>query len=44
LRGLEDETDKEGIADPFVRYSLDMVMSNYMPEEVRSRMETAVVN
>jgi chemotaxis protein MotA len=41
LRGLEDETDKTGIDDPFVRYSLDMVMSNYEPEEVRTIMETA---
>ncbi len=40
LRGLEDEVD-EGINDPFVRYGLDMVVSNYTPEEVRSMMETS---
>lgn len=41
LRGLEIETGKKGIEDPFVKYSLDMVMSNYQPEEIRSMMETA---
>ena len=41
LRGLEDETGKTGIEDPFVKYSLDMVMSNYKPEEIRNMMETA---
>lgn len=41
LRGLEDETGKKGVDDPFVRYSLDMVMSNYTSEDVRGMMETA---
>lgn len=41
LRGLEIETGKKGIEDPFVRYSLDMVVSNYEPAEIRSMMETA---
>lgn len=40
LRGLEDEVD-EDLNDPFVRYGLDMVVSNYTPDEVRSMMETA---
>jgi chemotaxis protein MotA len=40
LRGLEDEID-ENLNDPFVRYGLDMVVSNYTPEEVHSMMETA---
>lgn len=41
LLGLENETGKQGIDDPFVRYGIDMVISNYDPEEVRSMMETA---
>jgi chemotaxis protein MotA len=40
VRGLENVVD-EGINDPFVRYGLEMVVSNYTPEEVRSMMETA---
>lgn len=40
LRGLENVVD-EGINDPFVRYGLEMVVSNYTPEEVRAMMETA---
>lgn len=41
LRGLEAEVQDAGIKDPFVRYSLDMVVSNYTPDEVRAMMETA---
>ena len=41
LRGLENSVDDEGINDPFVRYGLDMVVSNYTADEVRSMMETA---
>lgn len=41
LRGLEDATDSKKVNDPFVRYGLDMVVSNYTPDEVRSMMETA---
>jgi chemotaxis protein MotA len=41
LLGLENETGKKGIADPFVKYGIDMVVSNYAPEEVRNMMETA---
>jgi chemotaxis protein MotA len=41
LRGLENQVDDEGINDPFVRYGLDMVVSNYTPDEVRGMMETA---
>ncbi len=40
MRGLEDEIG-EKITDPFVRYGLEMVVSNYTPEEVRTMMETA---
>ena len=40
VRGLENVVD-EGINDPFVRYGLEMVVSNYSPEEVRGMMETA---
>ncbi len=41
LLGLENETGKKGIGDPFVRYGIDMVISNYPPEDVRNMMETA---
>lgn len=41
LLGLENETGKTGIADPFVKYGIDMVVSNYPPEDVRNMMETA---
>lgn len=41
LLGLENETGRKGIADPFVKYGIDMVVSNYEPEEVRRMMETA---
>jgi chemotaxis protein MotA len=41
LLGLENETGKTGIDDPFVRYGIDMVISNYNPDEVRVMLETA---
>jgi chemotaxis protein MotA len=42
LRGLEDEMDgKKAVNDPFIRYGLDMVVSNYPPEDVRDMMDTA---
>lgn len=41
MRGLEDETFNNPNNDSFVRYGLDMVVSNYSPEEVRTMMETA---
>lgn len=41
LLGLENETGKKGVADPFVQYGINMVISNYPPEDVRKMMETA---
>lgn len=41
LRGLEDEFGSKRLKDPFVKYGLSMVVSNYTAEEVRSMMETA---
>ena len=41
LRGLEDEVGAKGIDDPFVKYGLNMVVSNYTADEVRAMMETA---
>jgi chemotaxis protein MotA len=41
MKGLEDEADAQRIRDPFVRYGLDMVVSNYTPDDVRAMMETA---
>ncbi len=41
MRGLEIEAGDAGVNDPFVRYGLNMVVSNYHPEEIRTMMETA---
>lgn len=41
LRGLEDEIGGRRITDPFVRNGLNMVVSSYAPDEVRSMLETA---
>jgi chemotaxis protein MotA len=41
MRELETSIGKNGIDDTFVRYGLNMVVSEYTPEEVRSMMETA---
>ena len=41
IRALEASIGKSGIEDTFVRYGLNMVVSEYTPEEVRSMMETA---
>jgi len=41
MRRLESSLAKRGITDPFVRYGLNMVVSQYSPEDVRAMMETA---
>ena len=41
MRRLESSLAKRGITDPFVKYGLNMVISEYSPEEVRAMMETA---
>jgi chemotaxis protein MotA len=41
MRMLESSVKTDGINDLFVRYGLNMVVSDYSPEEVRSMMETA---
>jgi len=41
MRELEANIGKSGIEDTFVRYGLNMVVSEYTPDEVRSMMETA---
>jgi len=41
MRELEASIGKNWIDDDFVRYGLNMVVSEYTPEEVRSMMETA---
>ncbi len=41
MRNLESMIGKAGIRDPFVRYGLTMVVSQYPAEEVRAMMETA---
>jgi chemotaxis protein MotA len=39
-RNLES-IDRAGVTDPLVKYGLNMVMSDYAPEDVRTMMETA---
>jgi len=41
MRRLEASLAKRGITDPFVRYGLNMVVSQYSAEDVRAMMETA---
>lgn len=41
MRGLEANIGPNGVEDPFVKYGLTMVVSQYTPEEVRAMMETA---
>jgi chemotaxis protein MotA len=41
MRDLESQIGKNGEGDPFVKYGLNMVVSQYTPKEVRSMMTTA---
>ena len=41
MRGLEQTLGKSGIDDPFVKYGLTMVVTDYTPAEIRAMMETA---
>jgi chemotaxis protein MotA len=41
MRSLESTVKKSGIVDPFITYGLNMVVSEYTPDEVRAMMETA---
>lgn len=41
MRSLEKTLSKSGIDDPFVKYGLNMVVSEYTPDDVRTMMETA---
>ena len=41
MRELEQRIGKKGATDPFVRYGLNMVVSQYAPKDVRSMMVTA---
>jgi chemotaxis protein MotA len=41
MRGLEHSMNRAGVDDPFVKFGLTMVVSNYTAEEVRSMMETS---
>ncbi len=41
MRNLESVISKSGISDPFIKYGLNMVVSDYEPEEVRAMLETA---
>jgi chemotaxis protein MotA len=41
MRRLEASLARHGFDDPFVKYGLNMVVSEYPPEDVRAMMETA---
>ncbi len=41
MRNLENVIDKVGIRDPFVKYGLTMVVSEYSPDEIRNMLDTA---
>ena len=41
LHSFESRISPEDIDDPFVKYGLNMLLSDYAPEEVRSMLETA---
>ena len=41
MRNLETVIGKSGIRDPFLKYGLNMVVSDYAPDEVRAMLETA---
>jgi chemotaxis protein MotA len=41
MRNLESIIEKVGVRDPFVKYGLTMVVSEYSPDDVRKMMETA---
>jgi len=41
LRSLEAKAVPSDLSDPFIRYGIAMVVSNYKPEEVRMMMDTA---
>lgn len=41
MRDLEISISQHGLSDPFIKYGLNMVVSEYSPEDVRAMMETA---
>jgi chemotaxis protein MotA len=41
MRNFETIIGKIGIRDPFLKYGLNMVLSDYAPDEIRAMMETA---
>lgn len=41
MRHFENLVGKIGVRDPFLKYALNMVMSEYPPNEVRAMLETA---
>jgi chemotaxis protein MotA len=41
MRNLESVISKSGIRDPFLKYGLNMVLSDYTPDEIRAMLETA---
>ena len=41
LRGLETKAAPKNLSDPFIKYGVTMVVSNYKPDDVRRMLETA---
>jgi chemotaxis protein MotA len=41
MRALEHSTARKGAPDPFVSYGLNLVVSDYAPEDIRAMLETA---
>jgi chemotaxis protein MotA len=41
VRNLESVVSRSGIRDPFLKYGLNMALSDYTPEEIRTMLETA---
>ena len=41
VRNLESVISRSGVRDPFLKYGLNMVLSDYPPEEIRAMLETA---
>ena len=41
MRNLEGVISQSGIRDPFLKYGLNMALSDYAPEDVRSMLEVA---
>ena len=41
LGGLRASVDQDSLSNPFINYGLNMVLSEYRPDDVRAMMRTA---